>query len=146
MGRKKTIDAFVDYDGMSDKTPFARLSNKQAKESPTFQSLSDFAVRTLMICRLCRQYHFKDCNKIYGQDHYFYFNRAIQRQYGLNDPNKVHRALVELVQKGFLDVIENNANRRKKNIYAFSKGWLLLDNGQQLELSPQAKTYIRGKG
>lgn len=36
------------------------------------------------------------------------------------------KAKQELINKGFIDVVQNNKNRRKSNIYAFSDRWKTL--------------------
>lgn len=149
MSRKRNNNPFAYVDGIGKGTPFAILSDTQAK-SPTYQKLSDGAKYVLMVCRLCRQFHSgtdKDgrSRNIQGNILYFYFNREIQKRYGLNNPNKVRRELVELVQNGFVDVIENNSHRHIKNVYAFSSKWAELDKGQDIELSNGAKIFIQGK-
>lgn len=150
MSRTKKTNPFAYCDGLEKNAPFAMLTDKQAL-SPTYQKLSDGAKHVLMICRLCRKYH-KGTDKngssrsIHGNNLYFYFNRAIQKQYGLTNPNRVRAELIELVSKGFLDVIECNAHRRKKNVYAFCAKWQELDHSGEITLSDGARTYIQGKG
>lgn len=150
--KNKYSDPFEQVDGMKHGTPFARLSDKQAL-SPTFQKLSDGAKYTLMICKLCRQFHTGyDANGntrvIQNNPLNFYFNRKIQQRYGLKNPNKTRKSLIELVSKGFIDVVENGSNTRTKTIYRFSFNYLYLDQTPpvQFELSPAAKTFIAGKG
>lgn len=147
--RKRNNNPFERVDGIDKGMPFAMLSDKQAK-SPTYQQLSDGAKNTLMICRLMRQYHTgkdKDgkSRAINGCLLYFYFSRKLQRQYGLLNPNKVRRELIELVLNGFIEVVECNAHRKTKNIYSFSSKWQILDSGGNIELSPGARAFIQGK-
>ena len=149
MSRKKHFNPYAYCDGLDKGVPFATLSDRQA-ESPTFQKMSDGAKYVLMVCRLCRQYHTgTDKNgrsrSIQGNGLYFYFNRAIQKKYGLNNPNRVRAELIELVQGGFLDVIECNGHARKKNVYAFCSKWREADRGEQITLSAAARTFIQGR-
>lgn len=148
MSKRKINNPFEQVDGLAKGMPFSVLSDKQAR-SKTWQKLSDHAKYTLMVCRLCRQYHTgKDAEgksrAINGSLMYFHFSRATQIKYGLKNPNKVRKQMIELVSSGFIDVVECNAHRKQKNVYAFSSKWQMLDAGQQIELSPGAKTFIQG--
>ena len=145
---KKELDPFYYVDGMAKakdghSIPFARLPDPQAR-SRTYQRLSDKAKVVYMTCKLCRQYHAKIDGLIQGDIKNFYFNRPLQKQYGLNDPNKTRAALVELVCKGFIEVVWNGATTRTKTIYKFSDQWKKLDKGQDIELSETSRTFIQG--
>lgn len=155
MAKKKNNNPYRYVDGFPTgrNTPFATLSDMQAL-SPTYQKLSDSAKTTLMICKLARKNHTgtytEGTNKgksrtIQGNVLYFHFNRAFYTQYGLHNPNKVRKALIELVEAGFIDVVECNANRKAKNVYAYSWKWQQKDEGKEIELSQPAKTFIQGK-
>lgn len=149
MGRPKKLSPFAAADGLSKGEAFASMSDMQVR-SAAYQGLSDGAKYVLLVCKLCRQYHVghdKDGNSrmISGDPLRFYFNREIQQRYGLGNPNKVRRELIELVEAGFIDVIECNWNQRKKNVYRFSGKWQQMDKGQQIELSQGALTFIAGR-
>ena len=136
-------------DGREKSTPYALLSDTQAK-SKIYRSLKADAKHVYMICKLCRKYHTgrdRDgkSKAIQGNLLYFYFNRAVQQEYGLNNPNKVRKCLIELVEKGFIDVIECNGTTRKRNIYAYSDKWYDLEKGRDIKLSQAAQTFIQGR-
>lgn len=146
---RKTHDSYAFVDGYEKGNAFARISEQQIL-SPTYQSLSDGAKHVLSVCKICRKYY-KGTDKqgkskaIDGNVLYFYFNREIQKRFGLNNPNRVREELIELVKKGFLDVVECNAHARKKNVYSFSSKWAALDKGEDIKLSAAARAFIQGK-
>lgn len=149
MPRKKTVNPFGKVDGMEHGQSFAPLYERQAK-TKIYWSLSPEAKHVYSICKLCRKYHLgrdKDGRDkaINGNILYFYFNRAIQREYGLNNPNLARKCLIELVEKGFIDVIECNGNTRRRNIYAYSDKWQEIEKGKEIKLSQQAQTFIQGR-
>lgn len=143
---KKNKNHFDEVDGINpyEHKAFSRLSDDMAL-SKVYQGLSADAKNVLSICKLCRQFHTKRDSYLLGNPLCFYFNRNLQERYGLKNPNKTRKALAELVQYGFLDVRENNANRKTKNIYAFSSKWRHLEKAGEIELSPAAKTFIQGR-
>lgn len=144
MGKKNSINPFDDVDGVNpyNHCAFSRLTDDMAL-SKVYQSLSADAKNVLSICKLCRRFHTK--NKLLDNPLCFYFNRNLQERYGLKNPNKTRIAIIELVQKGFLDVKENNSHAHTKNIYAFSSKWRHLEKTGEIDLSPAAKTYIQGR-
>lgn len=147
MSRKKHENPFSFVDGLSG-CAFATVSEMQVT-SAAYRKLSDKAKVLLVVCKLCRQYHTgKDKDgkprTIHGNILYFFFNRKLAERYGFVNPNKTRAALVELILYGFVDVIENNGHRHKKNVYAFCAKWQQY-NGSDLELSDGARTYIQGK-
>lgn len=150
MSKKKNPNPFrfVDGAGCND-VAFAPIHEAEAR-SPTYQKLSDSAKVTLMICKLCRQYHIgKDKNDkprtINGDILCFYFNREIQRRYGLKNPNKVRKSLIELVSNGFIEVVESGWTTRTKSIYRFSSKWQQIDKGQEITFSPAEKAFLMGR-
>lgn len=147
MSRKKHNNPFARVDGMNGGA-FCTLSDEQAT-SRAYMKLSDGAARLLMVCKLCRQYHTgtdKDgrSRAIQGNILYFYLNRKLAERYGFTNPNRTRAEMIELVRLGFIDVIECNAHRRKKNVYAYCSKWQQY-NGQDIELSNAARTFIQGK-
>ena len=142
MGRKRQENPYCYVDGLEKNKPFAILSNNMAL-SGVYQNLSLNAKYVLIVCKLCRQYHQKADAKINNNPLYFYFNRKLQNLYGLKNPNKTRAAMCELIENGFLDVVENNAIHKTKNIYAFSGKWRLKENKGQIELSDAAETFLR---
>lgn len=142
------MNPFAAADGQTKNGAYTLMTDTQVR-SAAYQSLSDGAKQVLLICKLCRQYHVGtdkngNARAINGDPLRFYFNREIQRRYGLNNPNKVRRELIELVKAGFIDVIECNANRRLKNVYRFDHKWQQMDRGQ-IQLSQGALTFITGR-
>lgn len=161
MGKQSTYNyhIFDEPDGnkKGESIPFTSLYDTMAL-SPTFQSLSDSAKYTLMVCKLMRKNHTPTRQKnkqtgkkeivsraINGNELLFKFGRTLQKQYGFGNPNKFRESMKELVLKGFIDVIENNGHRKTANVYKYDSKWQMLDCGMQIELSPGAKTYIQGK-
>lgn len=141
MGKKQN-NPYAVVDGLEKNKPFAILTDKMAL-SKTYQELSFTAKNVLQVCKLCRQYHQKNETKIDNNPLYFYFNRKIQEKYGLKNPNKTRKALCELVNNGFIDVIENNAHRKTKNIYSFSGKWQIKEKTGKIELSKGAETFLK---
>ena len=143
----KEKNPFAKVDGLAKHTPYATLSDNQAL-TKVYGKLSGDAAKVLGYCKLCRKYHTgisknAELKAINGNILYFYFNRAIQKQYHLNNPNKVVNNILELINYGFIDVIECNGNTRKKNIYAFSDKWADIEKGTPIKLSQGAITFIR---
>ena len=131
---------FAACDGVQKNRPFIIITGKMIK-SKNYQNLSNDAKYILNCCKYCRVYHTKE--PIQDNVLYFYFNRSLQKQFNLNNPNKVNKALRELIKSGFIDVVENNGLRRQKNIYCFSDKWQEIDNGKQIILSDAAKVFLR---
>ena len=143
MGRKKKAsDPYKNVDGFfGGDSSFVRFYYEMAL-SPTYQKLSDSAKVTLEMCKLCRKFH-QGSYAIDGDPLKFYFNRELQKRFGLGNPNRVRKSMIELVENGFIEVIECNWNRRKKNVYRYSTLWHNLDNNQSIELSDSSKTFIQ---
>lgn len=59
-----------------------------------------------------------------------YFTMSVKRIKEFNlDPGTCHkRAFKELIENGFIEVVENNRLRHKENIYKFSTRWKTLKN------------------
>ena len=145
MGRKKkSNDPYKSIDGFNGgDSSFTRFYYEMAL-SPTYQKLSDKAKVTLEMCKLCRKFH-QGNYAIGGDPLKFYFNRELQKRFGLGNPNKVRASMIELVKNGFIEVVECNWNRKCKNVYRYSTKWHLLDEGIEIELSDSSKTFIAGK-
>lgn len=149
MGRKKNNDRFAMVDGRSDGA-YTLLTDKMVR-SKAYNSLSDSAARLLMVLKLQRQYFIgrdKQTGKekaIGGNILNFTFSREVQKLYGYNNPNKVRRCMIELVENGFIDIVSNGWNTRTKTIYRYSSEWEKLDCGQEIELSRPAQTFINGR-
>ena len=146
--KKKTPNPFAWVDGMGEGIAFTQMSEAQIL-SPAYRKLSDKAKTLLIVVKMCRKYHRgsdTDGNPrtIKGNILYFYFNRKIAEQYGFKNPNVTRKALCELIRYGFIDVIENNAHRRIKNVYAYCSKWQGY-KGQDIELSKAALLFINGK-
>lgn len=147
--RKKRTDPFERVDGYRHGISFSRLTEMQA-ETKIYQKLDPESKDVLSVCKLCRKYHVgynteAGLKSIEGNLLWFYFNRALQVKYGFMNPNKVRKALIELVLTGFIEVVEDNANTRRKNIYKFSDKWQDVEKGKELKLSQVDKTFIQGK-
>lgn len=149
MGRRTNINPFGTVDGIRKNGSFAVITEKQAT-SKAYKALSDGAKYVLTVCKLCRQYHVgKDRNgdsrMINGDPLKFYFNRELQKRYGLSNPNKTRQELIELVKYGFIDIVTSGWTTRTKTVYIFSTKWQLLDQGEDIELSEAAKAFITGR-
>ena len=145
MGRKKKwSDPFKSVDGAGGKNhSFARLCETMAF-SPTYQKLSDSAKVTLMCCKLCRKFHTREDNIISNDPLKFYFNRELQRRFGLKNPNKCRKSMIELVEAGFIECCFLGWNTREKDIFRFSYKWQWTDRGQEWELSTTSQAFIKG--
>lgn len=102
-----------------------------------FKGLSLNAQRLYIICRVQAQtnensrilynlkrdstFNGKENPSDYGQK--FVLPAKHQKDYGLNYKNTT-RYFKELIDAGFIKLIENNAHRRIANVYAFSHEWL----------------------
>ena len=75
----------------------------------------------------------------------FYFNRKIATKYGLSNPNRLRRSMIELVQNGFVEVVFIGWAAREKSVYRFSDKWRFKDAGKDIELSKEDITYINGR-
>lgn len=53
----------------------------------------------------------------------FYFNRAVCKKYGFSNPNQFGKWRDELVEHGFIDLVECGRWTRTKSIYALSDRW-----------------------
>ena len=84
-----------------------------ATKAARMGNLSDAAYR-IFICMMMEA----------GGKEDFVFPRSKYRTYSGND--KFLRARQELIDKGFLEVVQNNANLRRPNVYRFSDKWKLL--------------------
>ena len=140
---KKHNNPFAACDGLEPNKTFSILSDKMAL-SKTYQELSHTAKYVLQVCKLCRQYHRKNDCMLDNNPLLFYFNRELQKRYGLKNANTTRKALCELIQGGFIDVRENNGHRRTKNVYSFSGKWQIKEKTGKIELSQAAKTFLQG--
>lgn len=141
MGKRKQ-NPYAYVDGLEKNKPYAILSDKMALSS-VYQGLSLEAKYVLQVCKLCRQYHQKTDKTLNNNLLYFYFNRKLQEKYGLKNPNKTRKALCELIENGFIDVVENNAHRKTKNIYAFCSKWRNKEISGEITLSDAALIYLK---
>lgn len=66
----------------------------------------------------------------YDDDECFYFNKAMYMQhYGLyTNPSRFREDRDMLVKYGFIEVVFNGENVRKKNVYRFSPMWKAFTN------------------
>ena len=158
MGRKKRAEnPYSDFDVLNpyaDKS-FFQMYHSQIT-SPAYMALSDGAKVLLLICKDVRRYSTAGRqgefypNAPRNDPKCFYLNRALLRMYGggWSSPNKARRCLIELVQYGFIEVVELGTFTRTKNIYRFSGRWKKLGEGQTVELKGLDKTFctIQKKG
>ena len=143
MSRRSNPYKDVDSDG-SYRDGFASLYWSMAT-SKVYMELSDSAKTLLMCCKLCRRFNKTDFG--FEDDGLtFYFNRELQKRFGLNNPNKVYRSMRELVTNGFIEVVQTGSNTRTKNTYRFSKQWIRKEKGQDVTLSNQSKAFLKGRG
>lgn len=100
-------------------------------KNPKFYSLSQGAQNLWLRCYCeCRGYSGRSVLDKYGEQegknypqHYFTFPEAHFETYGI-PRNSARRWLRELIDAGFIEVIERNGHRRKVNVYAFTDKWL----------------------
>ena len=146
MPKKKYDNPYSSVDGIEKNKPYALISNRQAS-SPAFMELSGDAVKLLVSLKLSRKYYTgKDksgvSRAINGDCLCFYWNRELARRNGYRNPNKTLCAMRELVKNGFVEVIENNGHRKKKNVYRFSWRWQQKERGKDLILSDASKLFV----
>lgn len=61
----------------------------------------------------------------------FYFNESLFKHYELyTDKRQFRKDRQQLVDNGFIEVVEDNHLRRKKNIYKFSDRWKAYEEGK----------------
>lgn len=143
MGRKKNNPYIgVDSDG-TYKDSFAPFYFSMVTSEP-FMQLSDNAKALLIFCKACRRFHKSD----FGFDDdglSFYFNREIQKRFGLGNPNRVYKGMRELVSGGFIEIRAVGWNTRTKNVYGFSNQWQRKAKGQDVVLSETSKQFLNGR-
>lgn len=149
MAKPRRDNPYAKCDGLDHGTAYGILTEKQAL-TQIYQRLDPYTMHVYSMCKLCRKYHTgidRDGKPraIQGQPLWFYFNRSIQQKYGLLNPNRVRKSMIELVLCGFIDVVEYNANTRQKNIYCYSDKWQRIEHGEPLKLSNTALAFIQGK-
>lgn len=59
-----------------------------------------------------------------GGNSTFEFTESTAKRFGFSGM-ALRRAVTDLVEAGFISVVENNRTRRKPNIYRFEMGWKL---------------------
>ena len=67
------------------------------------------------------------------QPEQFYFNRAMYEGYGFKNRNQFCKWRDELIQQGFIKVIECGRTTRTKSIYAFSADWQEVSEVQKVQ-------------
>lgn len=76
----------------------------------------------------------------------FYFNRAIQRKYGIKNPTQFCKDRDALIEKGFIKVVESGANTRTKDIYKYSDMWRKYGTSEfKLEYNEMSASLARKK-
>ena len=88
--------------------------------SAAFQSLTA-PQQILYVCMKDRKYHQKRHPE--NNEEMFYFNRAIQREYGFKNPTQFCKDRDALIEKGFIKVVVSGAYTRTKDIYKYSDIW-----------------------
>ena len=99
-------------------------------QSKQYQSLSIGARQFYTLCRVqSRSSHGKACLSRHGQeenttytDYCFCFPAKHLKLYGV-DRSNANRYLNELINAGFIDLLEQNKHRKKINVYCFSSRW-----------------------
>lgn len=142
MAKQKYSNPFSHVDGWERNKPYAIISERQAS-SPHYKELSGDAVKLFEHLKLSRKYYTGTdktgtSRAINGDCLCFYWNRELAERNGFKNPNKTLRAMRELVRNGFIEVIENNGNRRKKSVFRFSWQW----QKNEIELSDASRTYL----
>lgn len=98
---------------------------------PAYISLSLYEKNILLCCMMQTQAgdakatllkHGNDYNRDYDILHCFVFPDKQMKSYGL-EPRHARPALNRLEEKGFIEKIEGNKDRRLVNVYRFSDKW-----------------------
>ena len=79
-------------------------------EHPAVQSLSPSAYKVY-------DYMCKECG---GNMEFIFPNSVIEK---ITTPPTFRAARKELIEKGFIELVQNNANLRKPNLYRFTDRW-----------------------
>ena len=99
---------------------------------PVYKSLSLGAKQFYTICRIqarskastqCLYKHGVETGVEYDTSCFVLTSKHLE-QYGYRR-NHSTRYFNELIEKGFIERVENNAHRHKVNVYRFSRKWLL---------------------
>lgn len=99
--------------------------------SDTWQSLKKSTQNLYIYCRVqsrsragraCLFKHAREYETKYDSDIEFVFPAKHIEKYGL-DRRNFKRGLTELIQAGFLEIVEQNNHRRDVNVYRFSNKW-----------------------
>lgn len=107
--RKKSFHEWESSKPGGDDGIFIRMSNSQLLH-PAFNMISHSAVNVYMHMKLESKGH------IEFEMPYSKYKKFISKQ-GFQDAKK------ELVNSGFIEIAQNNANLRKPNKYRFSSNW-----------------------
>lgn len=101
-------------------------------QSLEFRALTPGAQLMYMRCRCqsqspegrrCLYQYSKDVGMDYSPDRYFVFPSKHMAEYGVDRGNG-SKWLKELINKGFLEMVESNKHRHKVNVYSFSTKWI----------------------
>lgn len=138
MGRKKkkTYQADVTASCNLYKDNFGMLYVSMLK-TPVYQALSNYAKAVYTACRVHASsesgrralYVHAQAEGVEYSNQAFVFTRLQLHEYGLDERN-VKRAFSELMEKGFIELLENNKYRQKPNVYKFSVNWKLSNSDE----------------
>ena len=105
------------YEGMCKSEQFQKLSRK----AQIVYVLCRVHAHTQK-CKACLYNHAKEEGRTYGPD-CFVFPDCQQDDYGEHDHSNFNKYMKQLINAGFIDLIENNKHRFKINVYSFSSKW-----------------------
>lgn len=101
-------------------------------ESEKFQNMSINARLLYVICRVqaasqdgkaCLFRHGEEHERHYDITRHFVFPAKHKERFGIKDRRNANRWIKELIDNGFIEIVENNQKQRKVTVYAFSDKW-----------------------
>lgn len=97
--------------------------------SKAFQSLTP-KQKIVYLCMKDLYYSVPQHKHPFNDNNYFYFNQHLWKDvYKIHTNGERLRADIDaLIEKGFIEEIENNKNLRQKNIYKYSDKWKTYDD------------------
>lgn len=117
--KSNNIGGFYNSQGKSQNDKFTPFCVSLADSKP-FRELT--TTQRLLYLYMTFQVPCKELRKVYDNNT-FYFNRAIQRFWGLTNYRQNIKNIKVLVEKGFIEVVEDNRFNKKKNVYRLISDW-----------------------
>lgn len=117
--KSNNIGSFYNSQGKAQQDKFTPFCVSLADSKP-FRELT--TTQRLLYLYMTFQVPCKELKKVYDNNT-FYFNRAIQRHWGLTNYRQNIKNIRVLVEKGFIEVVEDNRFNKRKNVYRLISEW-----------------------